>query len=239
MRGENLAACSPAKASEETPPLARGKQCDDLIKIRLVRNTPACAGKTRSKELPNLLQGKHPRLRGENGVGSTRFGNMPETPPLARGKPVNRGGPPAFPRNTPACAGKTSPEQVQTMVDRKHPRLRGENSWSYKTNLPQKETPPLARGKPRARRKKNTGTRNTPACAGKTDIADQAVVLQRKHPRLRGENVAHPAFGGLIEETPPLARGKQNQKATPSQERRNTPACAGKTRFTAYSIRAN
>ena len=94
-----------------------------------------------------------------------------------------------------------------TLSLKKHPRLRGEYPLVQLQSLPVQETPPLARGIPkaivpdasfsetpplargilRAVVRVLLLTRNTPACAGNTGYRDLLDMPIRKHPRLRGE----------------------------------------------------
>ena len=58
---------------------------------------------------------------------------------------------------------------------------------------------------------------------------------------MRGEDASHNVRQTLSEEIPPHARGRQGTTLAPEMERRNTPACAGKTfeiidLFVLYSI---
>ena len=66
LRGEDLNFSPYSPQAKETPPLTRGRQKLRTSRRRVVRNTPAYAGKTQTK--PDLLEPawKHPRLRGED-----------------------------------------------------------------------------------------------------------------------------------------------------------------------------
>ena len=50
-----------------------------------------------------------------------------------------------------------------------------------------------------------------------------------KHPRLRGEDRVAKRVEAVIEETPPLTRGRLRLVGRASRRARNTPAYAGKT----------
>ena len=157
-----------------------------------------------------------------------------ETPPLARGRPMDEDDDCAQLRNTPACAGKTCRFRWSGPCTRKHPRLRGEDAWHYLKHYTAPETPPLARGRRGLRRRNGLCRGNTPACAGKTERTDQQDEKQRKHPRLRGEDKAKARAPGLRGETPPLARGRLSTCGICRKSSRNTPACAGKTNQHSY-----
>ena len=213
----------------ETPPRARGRHAPDQPTRQLLRNTPACAGKTRFSAWKRHKLKKHPRVRGEDESGTYHTGTHGETPPRARGRleaqPFlkNRLG------NTPACAGKTHVSENQERHRWKHPRVRGEdlNGGGATFNLP--ETPPRARGRLVCIESYLAGFRNTPACAGKTEPRTGCKLEPWKHPRVRGEDAsaAQARVGEL--ETPPRARGRRSQELLQRADGRNTPACAGKT----------
>ena len=184
-----------------------------------------------------------------------RVGSYEETPPLARGRHVDAfggldalGNTPACAgktellakpceslRNTPACAGKTWPQRCLRVNVGKHPRLRGEDLGQGHGHHGVGETPPLARGRQNITDNAIGGQRNTPACAGKTPSAGRNFRTREKHPRLRGEDLAMQEKQQLIEETPPLARGRHASLTMKNDLLRNTPACAGKTRRTRSS----
>ena len=152
-----------------------------------------------------------------------------ETPPLTRGRPDASQRRRESTRNTPAYAGKTRPVGAGQVLERKHPRLRGEDSLETPSRLIVRETPPLTRGRLHTPTCESERNRNTPAYAGKTvTIAPDGVDAQ-KHPRLRGEDVQQAAESVSGEETPPLTRGRQFISDNPPVKRGNTPAYAGKT----------
>ena len=100
------------------------------------------------------------------------------------------------------------------------------------------ETPPLAQGRPRLCVVASVMTRNTPACAGKTDRYGETKEGDPKHPRLRGEDPETKAIGLTIVETPPLARGRLEVDRAEAVRTGNPPACAGKTEAVADRISA-
>ena len=133
-----------------------------------VGNTPAYAGKTGLSGSQRRQAEKHPRLRGEDRYLSCYCTNLPETPPLTRGRRKPRDRRPLRSGNTPAYAGKTRKKAKRGRLHRKHPRLRGEDLLDLPTKLPFQETPPLTRGRlPHLVHEAVRGG-NTPAYAGKT-----------------------------------------------------------------------
>ena len=90
-------------------------------------------------------------------------------------------------------------------------------------------SPPLAR-----ERHKNTGLDCyglgiTPACAGKTQIKEQAKTETGDHPRLRGKDRALSKKIIIYRGSPPLARERLIGSYRLKMRLRITPACAGKT----------
>ena len=112
-------------------------------------------------------------------------------------------------RITPACAGKTLPEQANYLHQRDHPRMCGKNkcimfSWdSY--------------------------TRITPACAGKAYERLQSPQSDQDHPRVCGKNFLRALFRSSRPGSPPHVREKLISSNSSSRNTRITPACAGKT----------
>ena len=152
-----------------------------------------------------------------------------ETPPLTRGRLGVVAAVTVHSGNTPAYAGKTQARSPRAPSERKHPRLRGEDKKLSAKPSDQRETPPLTRGR-RVRAFGNADrSGNTPAYAGKTAPTGRAVILARKHPRLRGED--KPGAATLVhpEETPPLTRGRLGIRTKAQLKEGNTPAYAGKT----------
>ena len=86
----------------------RGKrqaQDPDGLTPRLI---PACAGKTRLPALPMNDQRAHPRVCGENGLGTSEFTHEFGSSPRVRGKPDTKAEDATDGRLIPACAGKTA-----------------------------------------------------------------------------------------------------------------------------------
>ena len=68
LRGENLPLSSCVASIGGSPPLARGKQIKAFCMGKILRITPACAGKTSDSTHKVAAFKDHPRLRGENGL---------------------------------------------------------------------------------------------------------------------------------------------------------------------------
>ncbi len=168
LRGENLNFGSGRYTGLETPPLARRKPKFWQWSIYRLRNTSACAEKTRLWQCTETYEEKHLRLRGENPRRECTEKDSAETPPLARRKRCGSDWSVDSLGNTSACAEKTLFDNGISMYDQKHLRLRGENRLTRKKESFGSETPPLARRKLVPNRRNTLTTRNTSACAEKT-----------------------------------------------------------------------
>ena len=107
IRGENASPLARAKKGVETSPHTRGEHSSRLIGWLGAGNIPAYAGRTLLSVQTNMIPGKHPRIRGENGLRFflKRFGL--ETSPHTRGEldSCPEGG--LISGNIPAYAGRT------------------------------------------------------------------------------------------------------------------------------------
>ena len=108
-------------------PLTRGK----LRRLGRCRTRcgliPAHAGKTVTTGQMQVVNGAHPRSRGENSPARPRSRAGQGSSPLTRGKP----GPTSYAGNLtgliPAHAGKTASRPHESCSQAAHPRSRGEN----------------------------------------------------------------------------------------------------------------
>ena len=64
--GEDLNMADINTRIPETPPRMRGRLDVSSNAIRIVRNTPAYAGKTEKKQISKAVREKHPRVCGED-----------------------------------------------------------------------------------------------------------------------------------------------------------------------------
>ena len=114
----------------------------------------------------------------------------------------------------------------------KHPRLRGEDPPIAAPKVPLMETPPLTRGRLEGEHARGDLGGNTPAYAGKTTISFVVILMRRKHPRLRGEDLyARHDLEAEFRNTPAYA-GKTRSRHQLRRCHGNTPAYAGKTTAT-------
>ena len=168
-------------------------------------------------------------MRGEKNADGNYERHKQGSPPHARGKVHGSGNKGRRLRITPACAGKSGRCRATPGAHRDHPRMRGE-----KENLPlalieHLGSPPHARGKETGTGRRTTGTRITPACAGKSRRGRASGRANRDHPRMRGEKRGCPGRSSCPKGSPPHARGKGSQSCLSDRFQRITPACAGKS----------
>ena len=130
---------------------------------------------------------------------------------------------------TPACAGKTVAGNPDERTAEDHPRVCGENDHAQESRSVKRGSPPRVRGKPNFRLRLKSGSRITPACAGKTTTAGTQSNGSQDHPRVCGENL--PRFCPMRTNigSPPRVRGKRSEMSRAFHVVGITPACAGKT----------
>ena len=90
-------------------------------------------------------------------------------------------------------------------------------------------SPPRVRGKRKIKTDPWVDTGITPACAGKTEMADGYRVREWDHPRVCGENSKQQRWAYTSSGSPPRVRGKLETTTLVVYFIRITPACAGKT----------
>ena len=150
-----------------SPPLTRGKGASARPLGLLPGITPAYAGKRCVRLRKRNALRDHPRLRGEKTCSSLLKAALLGSPPLTRGKARNRC---KYWNNvgiTPAYAGKRFKIVRLFCLEWDHPRLRGEKAPSALSGLIMIGSPPLTRGKEVRDLSPPSGTRITPAYAGK------------------------------------------------------------------------
>ena len=109
-------------------------------------------------------------------------------------------------RITPACAGRTKMETVQTISNEDHPRVCGKNL------MPTQGMNVIIGSPPRVREElafdckvlKSNGI--TPACAGRTNGYDTKKQLTRDHPRVCGKNDSKSSLQSSKKGSPPRVR---------------------------------
>ena len=176
MRGEQFPPCSRICFTSGSPPLARGTAISRRFGKMFCGITPACAGNSAPCDLLPPRHRDHPRLRGEQHKIPPDAARLLGSPPLARGTDclaVEGGGGNGI---TPACAGNSPFCLSACRVNRDHPRLRGEQTNSYKYLGVCMGSPPLARGTATSDGNVFIDCGITPACAGNSESAPTSPV---------------------------------------------------------------
>ena len=114
-------------------------------------------------------------------------------------------------------------------ASRAHPRSRGENIQEVLSTPIMTGSSPLTRGKLRPGRAARAQRGLIPAHAGKTDFGVASIMLDRAHPRSRGENTDASMRIDTVFGSSPLTRGKRRRRSRPSIRDGLIPAHAGKT----------
>ena len=136
----------------------------------------------------DVLDGKHPHVRGEDTTYQQVQVADQETPPRAWGRLYGNPGTSEQQRNTPTCVGKTIHQHSLCLFQKKHPHVRGEDFHPRHDHFPPVETPPRAWGRLRNTVEVSHEHRNTPTCVGKTSFLHGEERAVRKHPHVRGED---------------------------------------------------
>ena len=115
-------------ATTGSPPPMRGKERRSQHLPRLLRITPAYAGKRMSVTESAIWRQDHPRLCGEKITNQRKICTFTGSPPPMRGKGYLRYFFQRFSGITPAYAGKSLRTDFKGILSEDHPRLCGEKS---------------------------------------------------------------------------------------------------------------
>ena len=146
----------------------RGKRIQSVIQFRLIRITPAGAGKTPSEISIRNFWEDHPRRCGENRLKVRIQVTHMGSPPQVRGKLIITAPDELGNGITPAGAGKTRARFLLSSRPWDHPRRCGENLPSDGCAPALLGSPPQVRGKLYDGQIVKCCCRITPAGAGKT-----------------------------------------------------------------------
>ena len=176
--------------------------------MRLIRITPAHAGKSKSTDKSRRRKRDHPRACGE--------------------KPIPRIEAPFFAGITPAHAGKSTKSRNQRFKVRDHPRACGEK-WAISViTTGSIGSPPRMRGKDTQQANGTTNNGITPAHAGKSITAYLNCSRNGDHPRACGEKQSVIVKVCETSGSPPRMRGKDRFRGVYHLQSGITPAHAGK-----------
>ena len=189
MCGEKKSFANSIEMELGSPPHVRGKGGFRPSSYLLFRITPACAGKSFTKNLDKANRKDHPRMCGEKLCILLPLRFPTGSPPHVRGKVHCTVAGHDSVGITPACAGKSCVALLSACLHEDHPRMCGEkHQWKTGTNTAI-GSPPHVRGKVclLATCLHNLGI--TPACAGKRHCKVASGALSWDHPRMCGEKV--------------------------------------------------
>ena len=132
------------------------------------RITPACAGRThfQSKNLKQLQD--HPRVCGKDCIPSLCHRRNLGSPPRVREGREKEPDVSEIYRITPACAGRTDLEELETKQSQDHPRVCGKDHLQTPSVMLCTGSPPRVREGRNWNGSRYAGYRITPACAGRT-----------------------------------------------------------------------
>ena len=154
---------------------------------------------------------------------------MRGSPPPMRGKGPLEASPVDTCRITPAHAGKSEGRRNSWRLTKDHPRPCGEKVKAFWRIFAKKGSPPPMRGKVAIGYQSVVLARITPAHAGKSYSRDFSYPVNQDHPRPCGEKIFFSISSFLHSGSPPPMRGKAQPERGQRQQRRITPAHAGKS----------
>ena len=186
----------------------RGEHCIPSARRLVDRGIiPACAGSTCPGSSRRSLEGDHPRMRGEHFLHVEDSAASKGSSPHARGALALFALLAVAPGIIPACAGSTLLRKRNRLLNRDHPRMRGEHAGVAMLHQLQRGSSPHARGARHDRSDDDLLRGIIPACAGSTRHGPELVFRPRDHPRMRGEHVTVTAHRMVLQGSSPHARG--------------------------------
>ena len=206
-RGDHTRSSRSERSISGSSPLARGPPVLLTSADPRTGLIPARAGTTSSETFTKLSPRAHPRSRGDHGKERIVIPVAAGSSPLARGPPWVRGVVWRRRGLIPARAGTTKEAEAAHLINRAHPRSRGDHRTLKHRLMQQPGSSPLARG-PLCRRDNDRHVHGLiPARAGTTqrDLCFEGRTWA--HPRSRGDHDAAVGFGVSCEGSSPLARG--------------------------------
>ena len=218
----------PARSSRHPPPPSRAAWSPTSSSTSANGNTTAGRSPfaTRSR---GCAQAAHPRMRGDHALMSGCATRTRGPPPHARGSPGALHLPRHARRPTPACAGITTRSPCCSITSVAHPRMRGDHDALRRLVNAVEGPPPHARGSRLDGERFGGEDGPTPACAGITKAVLGSLMIDKAHPRMRGDHGAISAMRASYSGPPPHARGSPYLTRHARPPLRPTPACAGIT----------
>ena len=168
MRGEHFGEICVRVRAQGSSPHARGTRVHACASAGDAGIIPACAGNTFLFRLDLIVDGDHPRMRGEHLPDVMTVAIKTGSSPHARGTPVRVRVQEPVGGIIPACAGNTRDEFTGVLIQRDHPRMRGEHFSMALLSMPRKGSSPHARGTHVEGDVGDAVSGIIPACAGNT-----------------------------------------------------------------------
>ncbi len=218
-----LAVCSVGSS-----PHTRGAHGRDIALDHRGGIIPAYAGSTGVHDAVGGLLGDHPRIRGEHGLSDCIIERREGSSPHTRGAHNLRNVHCRTSGIIPAYAGSTSTCINSPFILRDHPRIRGEHTAVSAGGSRVWGSSPHTRGAPPPPHFQLTYRGIIPAYAGSTRIDSDLWLLQRDHPRIRGEH-GLPYTEPVMSGSSPHTRGARVVPCRPEGMLGIIPAYAGST----------
>ena len=138
-------ACTPLHQAG-SPPRVRGTEGELLACMQRIRITPACAGNSCCTCRVANIKWDHPRVCGEQTERPPKGVDRTGSPPRVRG--TGKAAAIHAPQEgiTPACAGNSLCRAKSWMKIQDHPRVCGEQPFTYRILAPFRGSPPRVRG---------------------------------------------------------------------------------------------
>ena len=210
-------------------PRVRGKPRRRNPNHRHHRIIPARAGQTTLRFHSTFRSSDHPRACGANNAAMNIPVLLSGSSPRVRGKRPSPQGRARHGRIIPARAGQTSARSARTNESSDHPRACGANRRTVRLFGVSVGSSPRVRGKRHALVGQIEHLRIIPARAGQTATPKAVVIIPPDHPRACGANsiVLLTALGGGG--SSPRVRGKRWRRSGFPRRVRIIPARAGQT----------
>ncbi len=209
-RGEHILVTAVPDVGVGSSPLTRGALVPPPVVGRPSRLIPAHAGSTVGVHVEHVVEGAHPRSRGEH---------IPPSGPRV-----------SLRRLIPAHAGSTAACRRLRRLVRAHPRSRGEHPGSRIELEWFQGSSPLTRGARTCCGSSPTGSGLIPAHAGSTPLQRGFSYATTAHPRSRGEHLSCAPDTCCPAGSSPLTRGALDGGTGHPAGRGLIPAHAGSTR---------
>ena len=169
----------------------------------------------------------HPRVCGEQMVGSLMQPRSCGSSPRVRGTESTRRLPGLLTRIIPACAGNRKHPSPAWSPHADHPRVCGEQNFVGSAIHPSPGSSPRVRGTGPRRRRNGQPERIIPACAGNRRAAGTTRHRSADHPRVCGEQSTIAGTNGCTTGSSPRVRGTVPVVVLDHVQARIIPACAG------------